>query len=241
MALAALSLPRAAVEGLRGAVADSLADLVGEVAGIVGDPGVSEAEIVRALNRGLFAAAGATRLPDLAAEARLSFEPGQADAMLPADLQHGPIDAFLHPGRGRVRVLPDLAALRRSVRPGATGRMRYVAVGAGRLHARPVPDTAVTVTVGYYRLPAPLVAASDKPRCLPPHLVGPVLVGFACRELFERLEEGDGDGKIQTAAYGRRFEAAMADLLALYGPRQDEPVDVPAAPENPWVFGEDWP
>jgi hypothetical protein len=241
MALAEISLPRAAAEGLRAAVPDTLASLVAEVAGIVGDPGVSEEDILRALNRGLFAVCGQIRLPDLSAEVRMSFGPGQTDAPLPADWQHGPTDAFLLPARGRVRVLPDLAALRRSVRAGVRGRIRFAAIGAGRLSVRPVPETAVDIGVGYFRLPDPLVAAMDKPHCLPPHLAGPILVSFACRELFERLEEGAGDGKVQATAYGRRFKAAMAELLVLYGSVQDEPVDVPLASSNPWTFGEEWP
>lgn len=243
MAEAQISLPRAAAEGLRVACPDTLAGLMVEVAGIIDDPGVSEAEIARALSRGLYAVAGRARLPHLAAEAWLPFGPGQGDAVLPADMQHGPMDAFLHPGRGRVRVLPDLAALRRAVRYGARGRIRVAAAGAGRLYVRPVPEAAVTMEIGYSRLPQALVAPSDKPCCLPPHLAGPLLVSFACREIFERLEEGVEGKKVQTVAYARRFEAAMAELLALCCPVtfQDEPVDVPAAADNPFAFGEDWP
>lgn len=242
MALAQISLPRAAAEGLRDACPDTLAGLVDEVAGIVGDPGVSEEEIARALARGLFAVAGRTRLPRLAAEARLPFGPGQGDATLPADLQHGPFAAFLHPGRGRVRLLPDLAALRRTVRYGARGRVRVAAVGMGRLFVRPAPEAAVEIELGYFRLPDPLAGPGDRPDCLPPHLAGPLLVNFACRELFERLEEGTDGRKVQATAYVRRYEAALEELIALCGPAvfQDEAVDVATA-ENPFAFGEDWP
>jgi hypothetical protein len=243
MAEARISLPRAAAEGLRLACPDTLAGLVAEVAGILGDPGVAEEEIARALARGLFAVAGRVRLPWLAAEARLPFGPGQGDVALPADLQHGPTDAFLLPGRCRVRVLPDLATLRRTVRYGARSRIRVAAAGAGRLFVRPVPVAAVEVVLSYHRLPDTLVAPSDRPVCLPPHLAGPLLVSFACRECFERLEEGAGGKKIQTTAYGARFDVALAELLALCRPAvfQDEPVDLPVVGESPYAFGEDWP
>ncbi len=241
MALAALTLPPASAEGLRSAQPDTLARLMAEVAGILGDPGVDEEEIARTLNRGLWTVAGAVRLPALAAEARLSFAAGRADAVLPADFQHGPTDAFLLPGSDRMRLVPDLAALRRTVPSGTGCRPRYASVGGGRLWLRPVPRTAVGVAIGYYRLPARLVAPSDRPECLPPHLAGPLLVDFACRDLFERLEEGSGDRKVQATAYGRRFEAGLAGLLALFGPvsRQDEPVDIPAA-SGPWPAGGGW-
>jgi len=240
MALAEITLPRADVDGRRIAVTDTLAGLVTEVAGIVGDPDVSEAEIVRALNRGLFAAAGATRLPELAAEARLVFAPGQADAMLPADVQHGPTDAFLLPASSRIRMLPGLAALRRAARCVPGGRVRCAAAVGGRIHVQPAPQTVVEIVITYHRLPESLVAASDKPRCLPPHLAGPLLVAFACRELFERLEEGAGGTKMQTAAYGKRFEAALAELIALHGLVQEEPVEV-AGFSPCGGFGEQWP
>jgi hypothetical protein len=239
MASSDVTLPRAGAQGLRAAVPDTLARLVAEVIDIVADPGVTEAEIVRCLDRGLLAACGAVRLPDLATEARLDLALGQPFAVLPADWQHGPTHAFLLPGRGRIRLLPGLAALRlRSAGRPARGRIRYVAPAGGRLHVWPVPEAACALDVGYFRLPPPLVAAADKPLCLPPHLVGPLLVSFACRELFERLEEGVPERKVQTTAFGRRFDAALAELLLSCGPRQEEPVDVPA---SPCAFGEDWP
>ena len=240
MALAAISLPRANTEGLRRALPDTLASLTAEVAGIIGDPGVSEEDIVRALGRGLYAAAGAARLPDLGTRARISLEPGQADAALPADLMHGPVSAFLLPAGGRVRLAPDLAALRRLWPHDSPGRVRFGAVAGGRLHVRPVPREGVGIEIDYYRLPQPLAGAGDKPEGLPPHLAGPLLVAFACRELFERLEEGADGNKVQTLAFGRRYEALLAELAALYGPQQTEPVDVPSA-NDPYGFGGDWP
>ena len=243
MAQAQLSLPQATAEALRNACPDTVAGLLAEVAAIVADPAITEQDILRALWRGLLAAAAAARLPDLAAEAALPFAAGQEYAALPADLQHGPTSAFLLPGYGRVRVAPDLATLRRTIRYGAHGRVRLVAAGAGRLYVRPTPQADVTLVIGYQRLPDPLAALSDKPSCLPPHLSGELLVSFACRELFERLEEGSGGKKPQTTAYAARHAAALAQLVALTGPAvsQDEPVDVAGYGPGLPVFGEDWP
>jgi hypothetical protein len=240
MAMAAMNLPRAQAQGLRRAVPDTLAALVAEVSGIVGDPSVSEDDVVRALGRGLYAAAAATRLPDLAAWAELAFAPGQADAPMPADLMHGPVEAFLLPARGRVRLAPDLAALRRSCPGLPPGRPRLAAIGGGRLHVRPVPGEEVVIGFDYLRLPSPLVGPGDKPEGLPPHLAGPLLTAYACRELFERLEEGADGGKTQTTAYARRYEGLLAELVGAFGPRQREAVDVPHA-ADPYGFGEDWP
>lgn len=243
MAEAQCFLPRATAEGMRIATDDALAGLVAEVAGIVDDPAVGEPEIVRALWRGLLAACAAVRLPGLAAEARLAFGPGQEYAALPADLQHGPVTAFLLPGHGRVRLLPDLAALRRTGRLAARGPVRFAAAGAGRLYVRPLPQDAVDLVIDYHRLPDPLVGFGDKPSCLPPHLADRLLVSFACRDIFERLEEGADGKKPQTTAYGARFDAALADLVGLYGPAtiQDEPADIACGPAEPRPFGEDWP
>lgn len=238
MAFSDVTLPTADALGLRAAVPDTLARLVAEVAAIVADPGVTEADIVRCLDRGLLSVAGASRLPDLATEVVLELAPGQPFAVLPADWQHGPTHAFLLPGRQKLRLLPGLAALRihTAGRP-TRGRSRFVAPAGGRLHVHPVPQTACSLEVGYFRLPEPLAGAADKPLCLPPDLVAPLLVNFACRELFERLEEGAAERKVQTTAYGRRFDAALAALLARSGPVQEEPVDIPCGS----AFGEDWP
>ena len=240
MALAALSLPRADAEGLRRALPDTLASLIAEVAGIVGDPGVSEEDIARALGRGLFAAAGATRLPDLATRARIVLGPGQADAPLPADVLHGPVNAFLLPAGGRVRLAPDLAALRRLWPGESPGRPRFAAAAGGRLHVRPVPREGAVLEIDYHRLPQPLIGAADKPEGLPAYLAGPMLVAYACRELFERLEEGIDGQKTQSQAFGRRYDALLAELVGLCGPQQTEPVEV-ASSRDPYGFGEDWP
>ncbi|QAZ69081.1 phage adaptor protein [Solidesulfovibrio carbinolicus] len=240
MAMAAMNLPRADAQGIRRAVPDSLAGLTAEVSGIVGDPSVSEDDVAQALGRGLLAAAAAARLPDLAAWAEIPLASGQADAPLPADLLHAPVDAFLLPARGRVRLAPDLAALRRSCPATRPGRPRLAALAGGRLHVRPVPAGDVIIGFEYGRLPAPLAAPGDKPEGLPVHLAGPLLVAYACRELFERLEEGADGAKTQTAAYGKRYEALLAELTATTSPRQTAPADIPSA-ADPYGFGEDWP
>lgn len=241
MAFSDVCLPQAAALGLRAAVSDTLARLAAEVAGIVADPGIGEEEIVRCLDRGLLAVAGAARLPDLASETRLELNPGDGFVALPADWQHGPTYAFLLPNRRRLRLFPSLAALRlgTSGRPHG-GRIRAVAPAGGQLHVWPGPAAACTVEVGYFRLPQPLAGSPDKPLCLPPHLVGPLLVNYACRELFERLEEGVSGSKVQAEAYGRRFDAALADLLFLFAPRQEQAVDVAASPLFTPRFEEDW-
>ena len=241
MAFSDVSLPQAKAGGTRAAVIDTVARLVAEVAGIVADPGIGEADIVRCLDRGLLAVAGAARLPDLATEELLSLEPGQDCVPVPADWQHGPTHAFLLPGRDRIRVLPNLAALRlRSAGRPRRGRICALAPSGGQLHVWPVPECPCSLLVGYFRLPDPLTGAPDKPLCLPPHLVGPLLVNYACRELFERLEEGVGDRKVQTTAYARRFDDALAELLAHYGPRQEQPVDVSGGPVLPDRLAEIW-
>ena len=240
MAMAAMNLPRADAQGIRRAVPDSLAGLVAEVSGIVADPSVSEDDVVRALGRGLLAAAAATRLPDLAVWVEIALAAGQADAPLPADLLHGPASAFLVPAGGRLRLLPDMAALRRACPAARHGRPRLAVLAGGRLHVRPAPAQDVVVGFDYHRLPAPLAAPGDKPEGLPVHLAGPLLVAYACRELFERLEEGADGIKTQTAAYGKRHEVLLAELTATTGPRQTAPVDVPSA-ADPYGFGEDCP
>jgi len=241
MAFSDVSLPQAKAQGLRTAVSDTLARLVAEVADIVADPGIGDAEIVRCLDRGLLAVSGAARLPDLATEVRLELEPGASCALLPADWQHGPTHAFRLPGRFPMRLLPNLAALRllAAGRPGR-GRIRAAATAGGRLHVWPTPERPCSLEIGYFRLPRPLAGSPDKPLCLPPHLVAPLLVNFACRELFERLEEGAGERKVQTTAYARRFDAALAELLVFCGPRQEEAVDVAATPSFAPPFAEDW-
>lgn len=215
------------LEGLRLPHTDTAGALIDEIAGVVRDPSFTGADILRLLNRGLLEIAGRVRLPDLETTAVVETRPDRPYTALPADY-HGRLQAVLSlPERRRLVLEESLEALERNApSPKRRGGAAAVAVSGSRLHYRPAPAGRRSLELLYWRLPPPLAAATDKAACLPAHLAGPLLVNYACRELFERIEEGADGRKTQTERCGERFERAMADLAAFVGPRPEPAVEV---------------
>lgn len=232
-------IPVPDLEGFRLPGTDTASRIMDEVAAIVRDPSFTGTDILALMNRGLFEIAGRVRLPGLETSAELRTAAGRADVSLPADYHRDVFAAHVAAERRRVRIEPDLAALERRF-PGLdrTGSVLAVAVRGRSLHYQPVPAAQATLTVRYYRTPEPLEAGADRIFCLPPHLTAELLIGYVCREIFGRIEEGLDGKKVQTTAYGERFERAMAELETFFGPRAEAPVEIPDA--MGFGLGESW-
>ncbi len=227
---ASVTLPNPVAAGLRGPFADTAVALVMEIADMVRDPSATEAHILRLLNRALLDVAGRVGLPGLVAENTVVVGPGEVFADLPADFHHGLMEVVCLTTRRRVRLCASLEELgrlckeRARVRPSAL--VLAAAQSGSRLYVRPVQSVPAVLLARYFRLPCPLEADTDKPDGLPPHLAPELLLSRVCRDLFEVLEEGAGEKKVQTERFAARFAAAMADLVAFAGVagRLDEPV-----------------
>jgi hypothetical protein len=227
---ASVTLPNPAVAGLRGPYADTAAALVMEIADMVRDPSVTEAHILKLLNRALLDVAGRVGLPGLLAENTVVVSAGESAVDLPADYHHGLMEVVCLTTRRRVRLVASLEELGRPagerVRVAPSVLVLAVAACGSRLYVRPAQSVPAVLLVRYHRLPRPMEADTDKPDGLPPHLAPELLVSRVCRDLFEVLEEGAGEKKVQTERFAARFAAAMADLAAFAGVagRLDEPV-----------------
>jgi hypothetical protein len=223
-------LPVPDLEGFRLPGTDTAGRIIDEIKAIVRDPSFTGADILALMNRGLFEIAGRVRLPGLETSAELRTAAGRAFVSLPADYHRDLFAVNVAAERRRARIEPDVAALLRRF-PGLdrTGSVLAVAVRGRSLYYQPVPGAQTTLTAHYYRTPDPLEAGADRISCLPPHLTAELLVGYVCREIFERIEEGLDGKKVQTTAYGERFERAVAELEAFFGPRAEAPVEVPDA------------
>jgi len=228
---ASLALPRPDAAGRRGPHLDTAAALIMEVAREVRDPSVTEDRILVLLNRALLEVAGRACLPGLVAENTAVLPPGAEAVDLPADYHHSLVEAACLTTRRRLRLASGLEELSCLCRPQAAGpghgRPRAAAVVGARLFVRPRPQATTMLLVRYQRLPAPLEADTDRPDGLPVHLASELLVSRACRDLYEGLEEGVEDKKVQTGRFETRFETAMDRLRAFVGERQAVDVPVP--------------
>ena len=80
------------------------------------------------------------------------------------------------------------------------------------LHYRNRPAAAETLTLSFYRLPVDMAADSDTPDGIPAQLQVPLLVNFACWELFKRIENGLEGPLVNTDRYHALFLEALRAL-----------------------------
>ena len=213
------------------ATAEELVDLV---KGKILDNGYDDAAILGFLNRGsLEIAAWENREPALGFIGNILLDPLQKEwsvttatdapyVSLPPDyLKH----LFRVTFEGLTLPVEIVSNLREFLglhgdvltRPGPVER---VTIGGGRLYYNPVPAEANELRLFGYRKPDVLVTRdpgegqSATPYWLPEHLHYGLLVGYACKEIFNETEDGVEAGKVNTLRYEAMFHAALARLDA---------------------------
>ena len=97
----------------------------------------------------------------------------------------------------------------------AAGSVSKYVISGGRLHYRDIPTVATTLTVHYYKTPPTLVADEDIPSCIPVTLHRDLIVGYAAREIFNRIELGLNGRKVDTTNYDNIFNNGILRLVDL--------------------------
>jgi hypothetical protein len=113
------------------------------------------------------------------------------------------------------------------------GPVTDVAAKNGKLMYFPIPDPAETITIFYYRAPAPMATVDpvegepeegetpvedNGPDCftIKTRAVGEsALVAYAMARVYESIEEGIDERKINTIYWERQFDRAMIRLRSM--------------------------
>jgi hypothetical protein len=209
-------------------------ELINEVTNIVQDTAWSEATIKSKLNNALIVVATGVMLPgkyqlspplpDLYTSTDIDTVAGVATCNLPSDFNRDVIQVVNSNGDK----IPIEVSFRKflSDYPGQeSGSVFKVAVVGNKLVYRDVPATAETLTVHYYKNPSTLINYEDIPSCLPTLLHRPLLVGYACKEIFGQIEDGIEGQKINTGYWTQEFQQGLLDLDVLI-PNDGDPMYV---------------
>lgn len=205
-------------------------DLLEDVTDIVQDPKLGEPRIKYLLNEGYEQCLYHTTdpLPDLEqADNTVVTVLSQAYTELPDDYLRN-LEVVYDSGQDkRVTILGSLQLLKIKF-PGLadTGNIEYVAVSGTRLYYQGIPTTKRTLSLNYYRKPTLLHNDRDEPDVLPSHLHRRLLVNYACKEIFSRLEDGLDGKKVNTAYHTQEFANAFSDLTQWIIPRATEPIEI---------------
>jgi hypothetical protein len=98
----------------------------------------------------------------------------------------------------------------------------YVCAQMGkRLLYRDIPSAAATLTVHYYAAPDDLSDDDDEPTWVPEHLHRKLYVSYACKEIFNKIEDGVEGRKINTEYYTSDFASGLIALEEAIGVDKD--------------------
>jgi len=91
------------------------------------------------------------------------------------------------------------------------------AINGSKLYYMDTPAAAATLTLHYYTAPDTLTAAGDIPSSIPIVLHRKLIVGYVCREIFNKIEDGIEGKKVNTVYYANEYAGGLLDLDTAVG------------------------
>lgn len=200
----------------------NLDELVEKANFILKDTDFDEDAITTYLNRGMLEIAGGMRRPDssvLTQPLPMLFTIGTVattttyKASLPVTYQRDCV--FAIDSLGRELSIYD-SFMEYSKGYGlmtATGVLNAVAIKGRDLYYQNIPAVSELITIHFHRYPVDMVAGTDTPDGLPTNLHD-MLVDYACKEIFNIIEEGLDGKMVNTIKYEQRFQRGLDKLDA---------------------------
>jgi len=201
-------------------------DLIDEVVDIVQDPKLGETRIKHLLNEGYEHSLFATSdpLPDLEKQATVTTVLDTAFTTLPSDYLRDLNWVYDATTDCRITLLGSLQLLKIKY-PGLakTGNIEHAAASLNKLYYQGIPSVKRELSINYFRKPTLLHNDRDEPDMLPSHLHRRLLVNYACKALFSRIEDGMDGKKVNTAFHDLEYKLAFSELELWIIPRASEP------------------
>ena len=209
----------------------TLEELIDEVQNVIQDAVWTDAMITTLLNRGQLIVASGIILPgkyQLTPPLPALYTTGTVDTTLLSGVCSLPDDynrsvvQILNADYETIKLYPSFRQFLTRNPEQEAGDVRACAIHGNRLLYRDIPATAETLTVHYYQNPTELEDDDDEPDCIPEILQKPLLVGYACSQIFNQIEDGIEGQKINTAFWNNEFQQGLINL-GIYIGHDDEP------------------
>lgn len=211
------------------AVEETSQTLADDVLDNVQDGSYSWEDVIKLFNSCLYELAGEFFIPDLEQWGDVYTDPGVNHVPLPANYMRNLryVHSVTH-NRPRLKIHGSVIQLFRWYSNlDREGPVRQVAIKGRQLYYQLVPSTAEQLRINYFAYPERLRRRDDKPTCLPAHLIEPLLIAYACKELFNKIEDALEGPKPNTSHWNKEYEKAKANLSLFLGPEEREPQDFP--------------
>jgi len=159
-------------------------------------------------------------LPDLYTVVTVDTTLSSGICDLPADFNRDVIQV-LNSDDEEIPIMASARKFLHTFKEQDAGEVFKCAVQGNRLLYRDIPGTAETLTVHYYKTPETLTVGSDEPIEIPAHLHRKLIVGYACKEIFDLIEDGVEDPKTNTRHYEAMYQKGLVELEMAIGIDKD--------------------
>lgn len=202
----------------------NLDSVISRVERAVDDASFGRGDIRGYINDGLEAVAGALPLPSLEKTAVVETVADQNWLELPSDFYMHLRYVQSEKTNRRVQMYPDIARLyeRTPVTEGGLVR-RCTAVG-GRLYYSPTPASPEELKIVYHARPERYTASGTVTDYIPAHIGPALLEAYACKEIWDLIEDGVDGAKINTDRWEQKHAQRLEALMLFLGPFYNRPV-----------------
>lgn len=194
------------------------------VSRIIQDASFSESDIVDYLNEGLLAVCGEVPLPELETSATLTTLTDADHVALPGDFLVHLRFAYSGDTNRKLSILNSLSRLRELTLHTVAGPVKRVVASGGNLFYAPTPTTAESIKIIYHKTPTPYTGIASEPDYIPAHIGPRILVAYAAKEIFELIEDGAIEQKVNTIHWMQKYQMALDELKVYLGNLYSPPV-----------------
>ena len=186
-----------------------------------------EADLLPLVNQGLGEIAATVPLPGLFTMTDLVCPKGQYAVDLPADFGNWLLQAYNTTRKVPVRLYTSITELMSHYpEMDAFAPLCAAARYGPKLYVQGVPDydSGETLRLSYYKKPTFFtVATVTEIDFIPEELQPQLLVSYACKEVFNEIEDGVEGVKVNWNTYRKRFETALGRLFEVIGQPPQQP------------------
>jgi hypothetical protein len=193
---------------------------------VIQDGSFTHAIVLPFINEGLRVVAGEVPLQALEKEDIITTVADEGETSLPSDYQNHLRYAYSNTGRRRLRIYSNLVRLREMTPTNTGGFIARCAVSGTRtLHYTPVPSTEEELSIIYHSMPEPYesLTSEDEEDIIPAHIGPRILLAYACKEIWNLIEDGTEGQQVNTAKWENKYEMALEDLRTFVGPLYTRP------------------
>lgn len=203
---------------------ESIQDLIDKVRRKVQDDSYTNDDIIDFFNQCFAELAGELLLPNLETWETVYTDPLSSQIPLPANFHKNLRNCHSTTNRRRIRVYGSKQLLHSEFGwHDRNGRVLGVARHGRYLYYQHIPSSAESLELNYWKFPDRISSTKQMPDVLPPHLLEPLLVAYAAKEIFAEIEDGIEGRQINTARWEQRWAGLKLELNRFIGPEERVP------------------